>query len=101
MLKPNIEEWITAEAEKYAKESLEELEGTGVVYKRIGGIKKESASKDDYTVAVVVDIPDYKDRVLILEVKRFEDQYMFGWDTRSATLLGLLKAGKALEQITW
>lgn len=95
--KADIEAWIKAESEKYAKES---FAGTTIVYKKIVGIKKESASKDDYTVAVVVDIPDYNDRVLILEIKRFEDQYTLGWDTRSATLLVLLKAGKELEQIT-
>ena len=78
--------WVPAavEAEKYAKKS---FKGTPIVYKKIGGVKKDLPSKDDYTVAVVVDSPDGNDRVLILEIKLFEDNYTIGWDTRSATTL--------------
>lgn len=95
--KADVEAWITAEAEKYAKKS---FEGTPIVFKKIGGVKKDTSSKDDYTASVVVDIPDYNDRVLILEIKKFGDAYALGWDTRSVTVLALLKAGKELEQIT-
>jgi len=89
---PSISE-IATKSEEYAKEL---FEGTDIVYKKIAGVKK---SKGDYIVAVVVDIPDYNDRVLILEIERiFKDQYTVGWDARSATFLSLLKAGQELEQ---
>ena len=99
--KADVETWIKAESENYAKKSFKELELTGVVYKEIGGIKKDLDSKDNYTVVVVIDIPDHNDKALIIEVKRFEDKYTIGWDARSATGLALLKAGQDLESITW
>lgn len=92
-----IKEQIKADAEKFAKES---FEGTEIVYKKIGGVRKESLSEDDYTVVVVVDIPDHNDRILILEIKGFEDNYTIGWDTRSAAVLTLLGMDEAIRQIT-
>jgi hypothetical protein len=87
-------EQIKVSAEKYAKES---FKGTSIVYKKIGGVRKESF-ENNYTVVVEVDIPDANDRVLILEIQRFKDQYTFGWDTRSVAFLALFKMAEAMSE---
>ncbi|MFA5423287.1 MAG: hypothetical protein WC374_05465 [Phycisphaerae bacterium] len=95
-LKPSWEEWIRSEAESYAKETLKD---TPVTYKSIAGIKRNS--KDNYAIAVVVDMPDYNDMMLVLEAQKFGETTAIRWDTRSATAIILLKTGQELEQISW
>jgi hypothetical protein len=94
VLKPSkVEEWIKTEAEKYAKKS---FEGTPIVYKKIGGVRKESLFGDDYTAMVIADIPDYNDRVFILEIKGFKDNCAIRWDAQSFS--AILKLSEAMSE---
>jgi hypothetical protein len=78
------------------------------VYKKIGGVRKESFLKFNYKVTVVADIPDHNDIVLALEIEGFEGclfpwsegYYEIRWDTRSAAILVLYKIDKEIRQIT-
>ena len=90
-LKPTVEEQIAAAGEQYAKEV---FEGIQIVYKKII-VKKRS--RDHYAAAVVVDIPDCNERVLMLEIDRFGDDVTIRWEARSMAALALLGIREGLE----
>ena len=90
----HVNEQIKTLAEKHARKS---LKGTPIVYKEIYGVKKDSPS-DDYTVAVLVGIPDHNDIILTLKVENFEDKYVIGWDTKSATILTFHKMDEEMSE---
>ena len=86
-----VEKEVKIEAANFAKDS---FKGTSIVYKKIGGVRKESFLKFNYTVEVIADTRDHNDIVLTLEIEGFEpwsDYCKIGWDARSTISLGLLK----------
>ena len=105
LLQSRVEKEVKLEAASFARKSFEE---TSIVYKKIGGVRKESFLKFNYKVTVVADIPDHNDIVLTLEIEGFEGclfpwsegYYEIRWDTRSAAILVLYKIDKEIRQIT-